>query len=670
MFLAIGITGSVLMGYAYNKYLNKRKKKNKLSFLRMEDKRKSRGKLSLNIPKNSKKTDIFQVEKEANQKLIISLSSFGLAVSSIVISPLLRLLAWLGFFYTSAGFFKVGYQSLFKERKINKAVVDVVMLSGIIAMGNLIVGTLMCSLLWLSIKLLLKTEDRSQKSLVNVFNQQPRSVWILRNGVEIEILFEELQAGETIIVNAGEIIAADGTIIRGTASINQHMLTGESQPAEKTVGDSVFAATLLLSGKVHINVEKAGTESVAAQISKVLSHTADFKSTTQARWLEFVDKRAPMTLSAGILALPLLGITSAVSLLYSFNFGNSMRIIAPATMLNFLNLASQSAVLIKDGRSLELLNKIDTVVFDKTGTLTLEQPTVGEIYPCNNYSPEALLSYAAAAEHRQNHPVAKAILQAAADRKLKLPNISAAHYNIGYGIKVRINEATIHVGSLRFMTNSGIAIPAEMDFIQQESHDNGHSLIMVAIDKQLMGMIELCPTIRPEAKSIIHELQQRNKSIYIITGDHEKPTIQLAKALGIRHYFAETLPEKKADIIAQLQKEGKSVCFIGDGINDSIALKRSNVSISMSGATTIATDTAQIVLMDGSLKQLITLFDMAKRYEENVKRSFLITLIPTTITVTGILFLHFGVATSVIFYYMGLAAGMGNAMLPMLKKQK
>lgn len=661
------LTSIIVIGVSIKIYFNKKNKKSPI------DLNKQPLEQTKNLTKNNlaqTQTDIAQREKKINQKLIISFISLGVAISSYTILPSLRFLGWSGFIYTSSNFFKDAYHSLIIERKINKSVVDVVMIGGIMLMGNLIVGTLMCSFLWFSQKLLLKTEDRSQKNLVNAFNKQPRSVWVVKEDVEIELAFEQLRAGDTIIVNTGEVIPADGSILKGIASVDQHMLTGESQPTEKAQGDSVFAATIVLSGKLYVQVEKAGTESVAAQISQVLLNTTDFKTVTQSRWLEFVDKRAPLTLSVGLLALPILGPMSAISLLYSFNFGNSMRVIAPATMLNFLNLATQNAILIKDGRSLELLNNVDTVVFDKTGTLTLEQPLVGRLHTCNNYNSETLLTYAAAAEYRQAHPVAKAILQAAAEHNLILPEIDTADYDIGYGIKVTIDKSTIYVGSIRFMALSGISIPTEMDILQQQSYDSGYSLVMVAIDKQLMGMIELRPAIRPEVKAIIQTLQQRNKSVYIISGDHEKPTQQLAQKLGIPNYFSETLPENKADIIEQLQNEGKSVCFIGDGINDSIALKKANVSISMNGATTIATDTAQIVLMDGSLKQLVTLFDMAKTYNSNVKRSFLISLVPTTTTVIGIFLLNFGIAASVMLYYGGLIAGLGNATLPLLKKQK
>jgi Cu2+-exporting ATPase len=615
-------------------------------------------------------SDQDQADKKINRNIAISATSLGVALSSATFMPVLQPLAWLGFLYIASPFFKEGYHAIVKQRKVNMAAVDVIILTGLIAMGSVITGTLMCTLLWSAQKILRKTEDRSRQSLINVFGHQPRSVWVLKDDVEIEIPFADLQAGDELLINAGETIPADGTISSGIASIDQQALTGESQPVEKTVGDAVFAATLLLSGKIQLRVEKAGVDSVAMQISDALLKTADFKSITQTRWVERVDKSAPITLAVGVAALPVLGPSSAVSLLYSCTYGYSMRIIAPATMMNFLTLSSHRGLLIKDGRSLELLDQIDTIVFDKTGTLTLEQPEVAVIHPTLNYSTETVLRYAATAEYRQTHPIARAILHAAKQQAVSPLEIDHANYELGYGICVQLEDKTIRVGSQRFMQLSNITLPAEMAEIEQRCHENGHSLVMVAVDQQLAGVIELHTMVRPEAKQVIDALKQRGMTLYIISGDHEKPTQRLANSLGIPHYFAETLPAKKADLIAQLQHEGKKVCFIGDGINDAIALKKANVSISMSGATAIATDTAQIVLMDGSLKQLITLFDLAKQHKHTVDRSFLMTLVPTSIAIGGIVFLNFGIAASVILYYSGLVAGMGNATLPLFKKEK
>ena len=293
------------------------------------------------------------------------------------------------------------------------------------------------------------------------------------------------------------------------------------------------------------------------------------------------------------------------------------------------------------------------MVFDKTGTLTIEQPTVSRITSLGALSEEQVLIHAAAAEYKQTHPIAKAILSAAAERGLEVPTIDDAHYEIGYGVKVRLHahgetSKTIRVGSERFMALEGIKIPADIEAQQAACHAHGYSLVMVAIDDKLSGTIELRPTIRPEASEVVRHLQAEGKTVTIISGDHEMPTRQLAEELGITEYFANTLPENKAELVAQLQQEGKKVCFVGDGINDAIALKKANVSISLRGATTVATDSAQIVLMDEDLAQLTQLFEVAEEFKTNIDRSFLATIVPNMLGIAGTLFLHWGYATAVL----------------------
>jgi len=354
-------------------------------------------------------------------------------------------------------------------------------------------------------------------------------------------------------------------------------------------------------------------------------------------------------------------------------------------MLTYLNLASQQRILVKDGRSLQLLTKIDTIVFDKTGTLTLEVPHVALIHTCPSICEEQLLTYAAAAEYKQTHPIAKAILQAADERGLTLSAISDTKYEIGYGLKVSIptqkalltngtahgaDTKVVRVGSARFMTMEGIIIPSDIKGLHEESQKSGHSFVYVAINDELAGAIELHATIRPEAKQVVSELRKRKMDIVIISGDHEQPTKKLAQELGIDNYFAETLPENKAELISKLQEEGKSVCFVGDGINDSIALKKANVSISLRGASSAATDSAQIILMNQNLKQLICAFDVAQNFETNMKLNLTATIIPGVITVFGAFFLGFGIAHSVILNDIGVIIGASNAIWPWLKERR
>jgi Cu2+-exporting ATPase len=281
-----------------------------------------------------------------------------------------------------------------------------------------------------------------------------------------------------------------------------------------------------------------------------------------------------------------------------------------------------------------------------------------------------LLAYAAAVEDRQTHPIARAIVSAAKAKGLALPAINDARYEVGYGIKAWIDGHLLRVGSDRFMALEQILLPPEVATLQAVAHGQGHSLVMVALDDELAGIIELEPTIRPEAGAIIADLHQRGKQVYIISGDQAEPTRNLAARLGIDDYFANTLPEAKAGHVERLQAAGRKVCFVGDGINDSIALKKAQVSISLRGATSVATDTAQIVLMDTTLNQLPMLFDLAGQFDTNMKSGFAAAMIPGFLIIGGVFLAHMGIIGSMMLYNASLAAGVGVAMLPLYQHRK
>jgi len=571
--------------------------------------------------------------------------------------------------YGSGYILKKAYEVVIKERRIGAAFIDVLAIIGMAVTGSFFAAALWYTLYFYSRRLLRKTEDHSRKNLITIFGEQPHSVWIITNEVELEIPFSQLKKHDIVVINAGKTIPIDGVIHSGVANIDQHILTGESQPIEKGVDEIVFAGTVVLEGQIQIRVEKTGQETAAAQIGKILDKTADFKASMQSYGERIIDKGALPTLAVSAVTLPILGVRSALATLNA-GFGYQMRITAPLSMLNFLTTASKNGILIKDGRSLELLNQVDTVVFDKTGTLTEEQPHLGKIHCCGDIEENELLTYAAAAEYKQTHPIALAILGEAKQRGLNVALVTQAKYEVGYGIKVRVEAKVIRVGSVRFMEMEGILIPPEMEELPAEVLEQGHSLVFIALNKQLAGAIEFHPTIRPEAKQIIAKLKQRGLSTYIISGDHKQPTRYLAQKLEIENYFAETLPEEKANLINQLQQEGKMVCFVGDGINDSIALKKSQVSISLRGASTIATDTASIILMDSHLNQLDQLFGIAESFNANMKNNLNLSILPGFMCLGGVFFLNFGIVTTILLYDASLLVGVWNAMSPSLKKGK
>ena len=615
---------------------------------------------------------VSHTEKELKQNLTLAVASLAMTTTGALLYSPLTFVALPPLFYVSYNFFKnFAYKYVVEDGRIGCVLLDSINVIGALVTAHYFATSMLFVLYYSNRLILRKTEDHSTKSLINVFGEQPRSVWVLSDGVEVEIGFQQLKTGDIVVVSAGETIAVDGRIQRGIATIDQRTLTGESQPVEKGEGEEVFASTLVISGRICVEVEKTGSDTVAAQIGHILHHTLDFKKTIQSRGEAVIDKWAWPTIALTGLTLPLMGMTSAVAMSFA-NFGYHMRISGPISVLNFLRITSEHGILVKDGRSLELLSQVDTIVFDKTGTLTEEVPHVGQIYTSidKRIDENEVLIYAAAAEHKQTHPIAQAIVQEARHRGLDVPPISDATYAVGYGLKVDLDGKEIRVGSARFMEMSDIAIPADISNREPSCHENGYSLVYVAISGQLAGAIELRPTIRPEAREIIDSLRQRKLEMYIISGDHETPTRKLAEELGIDHYFAQVLPEDKADLIARLQREGKSVCFVGDGINDSIALKTANVSVSLLGASTIATDTASIVLMDGTLSKLEQLFLLADELESNLKTCFIGTIIPGLICVGGVCFFHWGILGSMMWYYAALVFGVSNAMFPLAKHQK
>jgi Cu2+-exporting ATPase len=542
------------------------------------------------------------------------------------------------------------------------------MFIGMIATGHLVLAAFSGVLGGFLMKIVKKAEESSEKQLINVFSGHPSRVWIEKEGIEIQVDFNTLQKGDHVIVNAGEIIPVDA-IHSGLANVDQHILTGESQPVEREVGDKVFASTLLLSGRIAILVETTGEETVAAGIGRVLNNTQNYKDNLMARGQKIADRFLPVEFGLTATTLAVLGPTSALAVMWS-GLGANMAVLGPLSVLNYLQILSRHGILVKDGRVLELLRQVDTVVFDKTGTLTLEQPTVGKIHCLGDYDENTLLGYAAAAEYRQPHPIAKAIVDKATSKNLELPDLDEANYEVGYGIKVTIDGQLILVGSGRFMTSEGIELPEVAQDIQAQAEAEGFSLIYVGINQQLGGILEMHPSIRPEAVEIIQHLKKRGMKLYIISGDHEHPTRRMAETLGIDHYFAEVLPENKAKLVKQLCEEGQFVCFIGDGINDAIALKSAQVSISLKGASTAATDTAQIIFMDGTLNHLEQLFHLADEFENTMHTSFLSTIVPGVNCIGGVYFLHFGIAMGMGLYYVGSAVGLSNTLWPLVKHQE
>jgi Cu2+-exporting ATPase len=609
-----------------------------------------------------------QARQKNRLNLWLALGATGIAVLASF-NPAFFWLGVLSVLFLSRETFTLVFKDFKRGHYFSLYLFSIVVILIMIGIGHMILAALISVMGNFFAGIINRIEDNSQRHLINVFSGHPKKVWLLRDGVEIQVDFHTLEAGDIVIVNAGETIPVDGRVQGGEGQADQHMLTGESRPVEKVIGDDVFASTLLLSGHLEIEVNKAGNATMAAQIGDVLNQTAHYKDTVMTRGRIISDRFLPFNLALAGLTLPFMGINSALAVSWA-NLGGTMGAAGSLSVLSYLQLLSRKAILIKDGRVLESLRQVNTVVFDKTGTLTLEQPTVCAVHAFNEFDEHTVLRYAAAAEYRQPHPIARAIITKAEAEQVMLPNLDGADYEVGYGIRVRAEDRVIRVGSSRFVQREGLELPPAAEALMAQAENTGHSMVYVGIDGQMAGILELEPTVRPEAAEIIQFLKQRGIHCCIISGDHPAPTRAMAERLGIEEYFAEVLPEHKADYVNRLRQEDRFVCFIGDGINDAVALKSAHVSISLKGASTAATDTAQVILMDGTLNHLPALFGISDEFEETMQRNLVISFSPGVFIIGGVYFLHFGIAISMAIFYLGCFLSIGNVLWPLVKHQQ
>lgn len=554
-------------------------------------------------------------ERRGNRNLALSLSASVLTGTSYLAHlPWLLPGVWGIALYAMWPLLQQSWYLAVHERRFSLLHLLVLYLGAMWLGGYFLIGSLGLILIALNRKLELLSQTVTRTQLTQLFGEQPQRVWVLMDGVEVEIPFTRLGAGHVLVLNAGQPIPVDGVVVAGAAVVDQHRLTGESQPVDKSVGDPVLAATLVLAGRLQVRVEKTGSETVAAKIALVLDDTVRRQQVRFSDQFRRLEKTKWVMLPAGALGW-VVGGPTAMAAMFGCNYLMSLIPLRLLTLLNGLKSAAERGLLIKDGRALERLPGVDTIVFDKTGTLTLEVPTVAAVHPVSGWDAHAVLTYAAAAEAHQSHPIAQAIVAEAARLGLALPALGHAAVEVGRGLTADISGSRVSVGSERFLRELGLDPGDDLDETRGRVSALGHTLVYVALDQAVIGAVELAAGLRPEAAETVAWLAGLGLKRYILSGDQDAPTRALTEALGLDDCFANVLPAQKAERIKALQQQGARVCFIGDGINDAIALRQADVSISLSGATTVATDAAQIVLMDNDLRQMRLLWALASGFE-------------------------------------------------------
>jgi Cu2+-exporting ATPase len=431
-----------------------------------------------------------------------------------------------------------------------------------------------------------------------------------------------LSPGDVIVVRGPQRLAVDGTIVAGEALVNQQTMTGEALPVERTIGDGVFAGTLVEHGEVEVRVDRVGLDTVVGRIVAVIETAAAEKSDIQRFAERLADRDVRRTLIlAGLGTALSRSLDAGVAILVA-DYGTAARVGIPAAIVTSMKRASLDGILIKGPRALEALARVDTVVFDKTGTLTSGTPRMTRVITYGGARDEAgLLGLAAAAERGFRHPVARAIAAAAAARHIEPPPVTQTRGSLGFGVDVEVDQRRVLVGSRRFMEAAGVALDeAEQD--EAAAHAAGAAPTFVAADGRLAGMLVLEDSLRAEARDAVLALRERRmRNVIMLSGDHPEPTRVIAESLGLRHHHAEMLPAGKADLIRALKAEGRTVAMVGDGANDALALNEADVGLAVPGGAELAVEAADVVILRGGLDRVVRALDLARDSIAAVRRT-------------------------------------------------
>jgi Cu2+-exporting ATPase len=620
------------------------------------------------VIRKSHSTEQTQLEDESNLPvsavatgLALLGSSFGLPIPPMMIVGSIAV--------ASLPVLQRAVNGIAKDRKLTIDVLDFLAILITTAQGNFLTPALMLSLIEIGENIRDRTARSSQKQTLDLLSSLGQFVWVEKNGVKVETPLQEVQKGDIVIVYPGEQVPIDGTIIEGKALLDEQKLTGESLPIYKTAGEPVFASTLVREGSIYITVERTGNHTRAGQSIKLME-AAPVHDTRMENYANKIAEKAVLpTLLLGITVFALTRNPTRAASIITLDLATGIRVSIPTAVLSALTYAAKHGVLIRSGRALEKLAQVDTIVFDKTGTLTKGE---AEVTGVETYHPDIstleVLALAAAAEQRLTHPVAQAIIQHAENQGVEIPSRSQWNYQLGLGVEAIINGENVCVGSDRFLRQQGV----EMTNLNEKT-DLAASKIYIASNGKLQGKIEYRDVLRVESPKVIHQLLTVTKvDVHLLTGDNTKIANAVAAELGIApsQTHAEAFPAQKAAIVQQLHDQGKTVAFVGDGINDSPALAYSDVSVSFGNGSEIARETADVVLMENNLSGLLTAIEIAHQAKQLIYQNTAIVAIPNiTALAIAVLFGLNPLAATIINNGSTVVAGV-NGLRPILKPTK
>jgi P-type Cu+ transporter len=491
---------------------------------------------------------------------------------------------------------------------------------------------------------------------------QAKTARVMQEGKEVDTLIDEVQIGDLIRVRPGEKIPTDGTLVEGESSIDESMITGESMPVDKRKGDFVIGATFNISGTFVYKTTKIGNETMLSQIIHLVQEAQGSKAPIQRIADRVSAYFVPIVMMISIATFVvwyfsgglLFAMLTMVSVLI-IACPCAMGLATPTAIMVGTGKGAEQGILIKNAESLERAGKITTVMFDKTGTLTNGKATVTDVIASKrwqSYAPqEEIVRFAASLEKGSEHSLAEAIVAKAAEKKIALDTVTGFHAFSGYGVSGKVGNNTVLLGNRKLLEREQLSY-TEVETVVQRLEQEGKTVMLLAVNKELAGIIAVADTVKESAKKALEMLGKQGIEVVMITGDNERTAKAIAQNLGIQQVFADVLPDQKEAKIRALQREGKIVAMVGDGINDAPALAAADVGIAMGSGTDIAIETADITLMNKDVRSVASTITLSRQTMRTIKRNLLwafgynIILIPLA---AGVLYPFTGLFLSPVF---------------------
>ena len=525
--------------------------------------------------------------------------------------------------FRSIGFIWKGVRCAL-SRKLEVEVLDALSIGVSILRGDY--GTAGSVMFLLNLGSLLEewTRKKSLDDLARSMALNVDKVWVRSQGTEVLVPLTKVRSGDEVVVRSGNMIPLDGTVLEGEAMVNQAALTGEAMPVRKTEGSTLYAGTVVEEGECVFIAKAEGGSNRYDKIVAMIEESEKLKSSTENRALALADKLVPWCLGAtGVTYLLTRNVTRAISCLM-VDFSCALKLSMPLAVLSAMRECGSYHITVKGGKYLEALSKADTIVFDKTGTLTRATPQVVGVVPFSGCEEREVLQLAACLEEHFPHSMANAVVRAARERGISHEEMhSEVEYIVAHGIASRVGNERVVIGSYHFVfEDEKCTVPAA----EQEKFDSlkpEYSHLYMAASGQLVGVICIADPLRPEAAQVLNSLRALGiQNTVMMTGDSERTAAAIAKQVGVDHFFAEVLPEDKANFVQQAKAEGHTVVMIGDGINDSPALSAADIGIAINSGAAIAREIADVTIKADSLEELVALKAIANAMQKRVHANY------------------------------------------------